>query len=113
MLVEIVRRPEGEAPDWVRDAWIGLLLPTTEESPDFWRGFGVLTGPTTVLRQLWALVTGQTVRVSGYTVNAKVTVDLLAEIRPAAADWWKAHPPRLLDGRRHFVFDHAACERQS
>lgn len=31
--IRIVRRPEGEPPEHVRDAWIGLVLPTLVDEP--------------------------------------------------------------------------------
>jgi len=51
-------------------------------------------------------------RVSGYVVNAKTAVDLLAEKDPGAAEWWRQNTPRLLDGRRYFIFDEEACEAE-
>jgi hypothetical protein len=46
---------------------------------------------------------------TGYLVNAKVAVDLLAAQNQAAADWWRTSAARLLDGRLNFGFDAEAC----
>jgi hypothetical protein len=52
-------------------------------------------------------------RVSGYAVNAKVAVDLLAEINSEAADWWRQNVPALLNGRCYFIFDEQACQAEA
>ncbi len=109
MYVTINKRPIGEAPEWVRDAWIGLSLPMVEHRERNWPTLGVLTGPHSVLKQLWAFGLGRTKRIPGYLVDAKTAVDLLESANPAAAEWWRCNAPRLLDGKRRFVFDGEAC----
>jgi hypothetical protein len=108
-LVEIVRTPGGEAPEWVRQAWIGLRLPLVDAQPTTFRGAGVLTGPVSILGYFVALLRGRTAVMTGYLVNAKVAVDLLAAQNRAAADWWQTGAARLLDGRQNFGFDVEAC----
>jgi hypothetical protein len=110
--VKIVRRPIGEAPDQIRDAWIGLLLPLAHERRRTWKGVGVLSGPHNLILQLWTRARGKGLNVDGYAVDAKSAVDILAVQHPEAAGWWREHAPSLLDGKRWFVFDAEACERQ-
>ncbi len=62
--------------------------------------------------QLWALRNGKSFKVKGYAVNAKTAVDQLADRSPRAAAWWREHTPQMLSGRRYFVSDTAACERE-
>ena len=112
MHVTINRRPIGEAPEWVRDAWIGLSLPVVEPRQRNLPTLGVLTGPHSVLKQLWAMCMGRTKRMAGYIVDAKTAVDILENANPAAAEWWKCHAPTLLDGKRRFVFDVEATSSQ-
>jgi hypothetical protein len=59
------------------------------------------------------MLTGRTLQVAGYVVNAKAAVDLLAEKNPAAAEWWHQNVEKLLDGRRNFVFDEEACRLEA
>lgn len=113
MRIKIVRRPIGEAPEWVRDAWIGLSLPLAVERQRTWWGLGVLSGPSNPLLQLWALALGKGVKLTGFNVNAKEAVDLLEEVDPRAAGWWREHTPKLVSGQRCFVFDADACEREA
>lgn len=113
MDIDIVRRPIGEAPEWVRDAWIGLRLPLAVAGRRKSRGFGVLTGPTSIWRQLLMLVTGRAEVVDGYVVNAAHAIDILASYDPKAADWWRQHTPDLLDGSRNFAFDADCCEARA
>lgn len=110
MRIKIVRRPIGEAPEWVRDAWIGVTFPTAQDSAKNWKGFGVLSMPSSALLRVWKMVTGRTTRVTGFIVNAQTAVDLLAVTRPAAAEWWRNNAPELLDGKQRLVFDAEACE---
>jgi hypothetical protein len=108
--IKIVRRPMGEAPEWVRDAWIGMSLPLVTKKPRRVIAFGVLSGPQNYFPQLWAWATGKSLRVTGYVVNAKTAVDCLAVVQPDAAEWWRTHTRVLLDGRRNFMFETDACE---
>jgi hypothetical protein len=110
MQITITRRPIGEAPEWVRDAWIGLSLPTSQSAKKHWRGVGVLTGPTRALQLWWALLRGRTISVTGYLVDSKIAVDLLGEKNAAAAQWWRENTPELIASGRGFVFDADACE---
>jgi hypothetical protein len=111
MNITITRRPIGEAPEWVRDAWVGLSLPTVQKRARSWPGLGVVSGPNNGVLQLWALLRGRTIRVTGYAVNARAAVDLLAETQPAAAQWWRENTPELISRNRSFVFDAGACEQ--
>lgn len=78
VFIRIVRRPVGEAPEWVRDAWFGLLLPTMRGSPRSWPVSGVLSGRANVFERIRDRIQGRTRRLTGYAVNAKAAVDLLA-----------------------------------
>ena len=42
--VKIVRRPEGEAPKWVRDCWIGVELNVIGDIDEVLNPKGVLSG---------------------------------------------------------------------
>lgn len=109
MHVTIIARPGGEAPDWVRDAWVGLQLPLARQGERNWRGFGVLTGPRGLLPRLWAILRGRTIRRRGYVINARVAVDILSRANPEAAAWWREHRPDLLTGRSGFGFESEVC----
>ncbi len=87
-----------------------MSLPLAAKRQRVWIGLGVLSGPTNVFAQVWAMVRGKSIRVDGYSVNAKLAVELLDEVEPKAAQWWRENTPRLLTGSRNFVFDAAACE---
>jgi hypothetical protein len=110
MFVEIVRRPIGDAPDWVRDAWIGHYLPLLVAEKQVLRSTSVLRTGKGPFTWLWLTITGQTEKVEGYMVDARTAVDILAARDPRAADWWNDNTPDLLDGRQAFVFDSPCCE---
>jgi len=108
MEITIVKRPIGEAPDWVREAWIGLTFPVIGDKQRM-SAYGVLTRPRNWLAQVWANLTGKSFEMTGYLVNARLAVDVLAERHPEAAAWWRTHVPEELDGERQFLFDADAC----
>lgn len=112
MQIRITRTPPGEAPEHVRQAWIGLVLPVDERYAGQQRrlGVGVLTGPRTWLGILLAMLTGRAKRQNGYVVEAKVALDLLAAHAPQAAEWWRTHAPHFLEPGRHFLFAAEVCK---
>jgi hypothetical protein len=108
--VRIVRAPAGEAPEWVREAWVGLELPLaclTEVSVETG---GVLSGPTHRWGWWWKRLTGRTERTTGWVVDSARAIALLSRTRPDAADWWRTHAPRFTQSDSQFVFDSPACE---
>jgi hypothetical protein len=108
--IRIVNRPIGEAPEWVRDAWIGVVLPLRVRKQKVWRGVGVLSGPHTFWAHLSARLTGRTQRIPGYVVDVRVAVEILARQNAAAADWWRTNAHELLARGSGFIFDTACCE---
>jgi len=106
--IHIISPPLGEAPLWVREAWIGLDLPVRGSVRSFaWRTSGVITGPKSLLGKIWAGLTGNFQRIEGYRVSARQAIDILDAKRPDAADWWRQNASHLLSG--NFIFDNAAC----
>ena len=109
--IRIVCRPEGEAPAWVRDAWIGVELDLAYPEPVTTEGFGVLTAPRTLWSYWWRRLTGRIQSFSGYVVDAHDAV-LRVEMRnPTAAIWWRTHAGGMVQPGQTFIFDVPACER--
>jgi hypothetical protein len=74
MNIRIVKRPRGEAPEDVRDAWIGLVLPVVprQTGPVDVKGFGVLSIPKSWLARRLSRLFGRVHRMRGYAVNTMV-----------------------------------------
>jgi len=111
--VRIIARPAGEAPEDVREAWIGLELPVLSGLFGGRRlvsTSGVLSGPSTWPQRLLALVRGRFDIRSGYAVNALEAVTILGKKSPMAASWWRARCAHLLDGKHALVFTTDVCE---
>src|SRR3954470_18176769 len=106
MKIRIKSTPPGEAPEHVRQAWIGLEIPVPPRFAGCRRclGFGVLSGPKSRLGTLFAILFGRAQRETGYIVEANVAIDLLASRSPDAAAWWREHAPRFIEPGRHFMF---------
>lgn len=94
MRVRIVRRPMGQAPEWVRDAWVGVEFESHMGQDDILSGQrGALGGPAQIRE--------------GHHVIAGVALEALSGRNHEAADWWRdtAH----LSGATCLIFDAEAC----
>jgi hypothetical protein len=111
MNIRIVDVPPGEAPELVRQGWVGLVLPLAEgeTGPRVLPTCGVLTGPKSFLGSLWHLLNGRYKRVYGYVVDAPLALEILAHHAPAAAAWWEANTPFGQPGH-HFLFHAEVCQ---
>ncbi len=90
--VQIVAVPQGEGPLWVREAWVGVVLPDTGEGPCYERR-GLLTGKL------------EPSRPDDLVVPAKIAVAALRVKNPQAAQWFEENinPTMLFLFRRSDV----------
>ena len=95
--VRIVATPPGEAPLDVRGAWVGLTLPLYNPAPCTMETFGVVT------RRRQSPMTG-------YMVNGRQAVEILATKAPWAAAWWLEQTPHVVVGNHVLVFPVEVCE---
>jgi hypothetical protein len=95
--IRIIDVPPGEAPEEVRRAWVGLVLPLA----------GRMRGP--LLARSFGVLTGRTQTVHGYAVPAGRAVEILSRHAPEAARWWTSSVPQLLGPRRLFIFHAEVC----
>ena len=106
--IRIVSTPPGDAPLWVREKWVGLDLPLVDNERR--RGLGISVNVKyTALHHLWAMLCGRFERISGYRVEARRAVDILAGVSPEAADWWRQNTPAILRPGGLFMFHAEAC----
>ena len=63
--IRMIAVPPGDAPEWVRNAWVGLELPLVPDAPD-----------------------------NRDMVYSHEAVAVLAAANPNAADWWRANFPK-------------------
>jgi hypothetical protein len=98
--IRIAGLPPGEAPEQIRQAWIGLELPLVAgQAP------GVLPGTVGVLSQQ---PEGYG---AGYVVDGATAVSILATRDSAAAQWWRINAPHVLVGGYQLVFPAEVCQR--
>lgn len=104
--LKITSVPPGEAPDWVRQHWVGLALPLPDgrEAPVTLPTFGVLSTPKTRIGQCLARFFGRARTETGYLVEALAAIDLLAQSSREAADWWRTHTPELARPGQYLLF---------
>ena len=90
MLVKIIEAPRGEAPQWVRDAWIGVLLEglTAKQHAAFSEAIGVeSTGqPVGVLSK--SPIPLDDLSGGDLDTDAKIAIERLRDKSPEAAKWW-------------------------
>lgn len=104
--VQIIARPPGDAPDWVRDAWIGLTLLIDPSCP------------TTV--SISVRYTNRNIReylkdapepdenTGGYPIAGRHAIEMLRQTgKIEAADWWLREAPHMLD--TYFIFARHVC----
>lgn len=93
--VKIRSTPAGEAPDHIRQAWVGLVLPVVQSIDRSSVSFGVISAEPMCME--------------GFEVPAQVALRILELEDPEAADWWVNNtewsgPTSIL------VFPKDACE---
>lgn len=111
-VIRITAIPPGEAPQNVREAWVGLRLPLPlwRARPKPWRSAGVLTGPKTIFARVSALLSGRLSRSEGYAVRVTDAIAVLERVRPDAAAWWRENTPHLVRPGKVFVFAAELCQ---
>ena len=93
----VTSTPSGEAPDWVREAWVGLKLPLSRIPEE---EYGLTVGPFSrrpVPEEQ-----------DGYRVDSDAAVDALRGSQPNAAEWWITRGYGLPGSI--FVFGRQFCE---
>jgi hypothetical protein len=113
MNVKIRARPDGSAPEHIRDACVGLVfdvLPKYQGRLHYHHG-GFELAPRGMLRPLFAAFVGPRVDFEGYAVDAFEAVSALEANSPEAAAWWRTNEPKkVVPGGGAFVFPAYACE---
>lgn len=110
-VIRITAIPPGEAPQHIREAWVGVRvpLPLWPSRAKPWRSSGVLTGPRTIFARLSALLSGRFSRREGYAVRVTEAIAALERVRPDAAAWWRENAPHLVRPGKMFVFAAEVC----
>jgi hypothetical protein len=109
--IRIIAVPPGEAPFWVRQEWVGLELPLTRYPRlQSAQTFGVLTGPSSWLGQIWGSLTGRAEHALGYAVEGAAAVEILKAKSPDAARWWREHAPLSVAPQRFLLFHEHVCQ---
>ena len=111
--IRIIDVPPGEAPEHIRQAWIGVvipLLPPPLDEKRFVRSAGVLSGPKTLLGQVSALARLKGFQSYGYAVEALDAVDALAKKDAEAAQWWHKNASFRMKKGQLLVFPAYVCE---
>ncbi len=76
-LLEITKKPNGEEPNWVRKAWVGLVLP--------YKDFGFTVVSLSVLGHNFSP------KYFGVFVPRREAMIILGHHSPKAFIWWKEH----------------------
>jgi hypothetical protein len=112
MQIRIKSTPPGEAPEHIRQAWIGLVIPVPSRFAGRRKhiGIGVQSGLMRRLVALFGALLGIGQRHVGYVVESRVAIELLAARSPEAAAWWRENVPRFTESGRYFMFAADSCE---
>jgi hypothetical protein len=98
--IRIKAVPPGEAPEFVRRAWVGLDLPVIagQVQPDHGPAFGALS------HQRLAMP-------AGYAVDGPTAIAILQTASPEIAAWWRENVPAAVAPGFQLVFPADVCER--
>ena len=111
--IRIIKRPAGEAPQHIRDAWVGITLPLPNDRSGQLRSFpafGVLSGPKNFIATLWNLLLRRNLTYVGYGVATLDALKVLEVHDAAAATWWRVNTPHLLKPESRLIFEAEVCE---
>jgi hypothetical protein len=110
--IRITAVPPGEAPLEIRQAWVGLVLPVSENRRQSKQIplAGVKSGPKTFWGMLWSQLTFQFARTEGYEVDVLAAIEVLEKTNPGAAAWWRQNTPHMMHKWRRFGFPAECCE---
>lgn len=79
--VRITTVPEGEAPLWVREKWLGVVLEGEEFEPrEDAPPVGVLTGESVIRNYKGSFI-----------CTFGTAIEALRQVAPDAASWWDTH----------------------
>lgn len=98
-LIRIISTPPGEAPQSIREAWVGLELPLvkTKDQGQELAVMGVLSWTPDFM--------------NGYAVEGMVALEHLAAHSPEAAVWWRENVPYVLNPSYQFIFPLENCQK--
>jgi len=111
--IRVISAPPGEAPQYIRDAWVGVALPLPPPPYDRPRKYlttGVLSGPKNLMARVVAVIFGRCVLSEGYAIDTRSAIEALAETNPQAARWWEDNTPHLTKPGRRLVFPTDVCK---
>ena len=101
------------APEWVREAWVGLVLPLGDHpagDPRLLRRFGV----TSFWRKrLFPWTAARYEPADFFPVFANKAIAVLQKTQPDAAWWWTENTPHLLHPTARLIFRRDECELES
>jgi hypothetical protein len=92
--IEIIKTPDGQAPEWVRKEWVGIVLPVAEDVPSGLKQTGVLGGQPCIAK--------------GYPVSTEEAIKLLNNKSPKAAGWWQENISPIF--MPYLLFGEQSCE---
>ena len=111
--IRIIKTPRGAAPEWVREAWVGLVLPLGDHpagDPRLLRRFGV----TSFWRKrLFPWTAARYEPADFFPVFANKAIAVLQKTQPDAAWWWTENTPHLLHPTARLIFRRDECELES
>jgi len=89
--IRIISIPGGEAPEWVRECWMGLELPYVEEA-----------------KTVRSDVSAKKVEGEFYCVDVREALNTLTNRSPEAAQWYVDHVP--ISALTYISFEKNCCQ---
>jgi hypothetical protein len=98
--IRIKAVPPGEAPEFVRRAWVGLDLPVIagQVQAEMGPAFGALSHQCVIAPP-------------SYAVDGKTAIMILQSATPEIAAWWRENAPAVVRPGFQLIFPADVCER--
>ncbi len=111
MYIEVVSTPPGHAPEWVRDAMIGIQIKSAHDQTVTMPTINSANAPKTRLGQWLYILQGKAEMRTGYVVHANELLGLLLIKSQAAAEWCLENTPHMAKEGQMFMLDQSCCRK--
>lgn len=99
-LVEIIATPHGNAPEWVREKWVGCVFPNIGNTCGH---VPILCRDVLPRQGRFGIIWHET---AGYVIEQSTALQVLAVHAPDAAGWFESHGYPTSDGAFLFKPEH-------
>lgn len=107
--VEITACPEGDAPKWVREQWVGMTLELAAKGIHEIEAVGVLSKTQSFWSRLFFGANSSSYCMKAYKIDGAQAVSRLRHVSSEAAEWWHNNVPDTCVPGSVLLFEEEVC----